>query len=595
MTYQSVTAPTMSGGLNLRDSPDQLSPDQAYDLLNVTFTAKGGVQSRPGYIHFGPSTDLTVATTVAAATITVTATSSFDTAGTLSIGTDTVTYTGKTATTFTGCSGITVVSAIGTSVQAATANRVDSMGSYYTGSAWQVCMGMGSRLETRSATGNLVGSAVTSGVNASPHYFAKYGGAVDSYMYAANGTDQVRRWSGASSTWTTPTWTITNSAPNPTGKFLAVTGWDNRLVNARYSSTTGGQNKSSVRFSLPLLPESWDGFNWVDLTPGDGEPIMGMASYGNNLIVFKQTKYFVFYGTGTSSAGTAEFQYRAVDAGVGLAAEGLYCVGNEGVYFVSRKGVFRTDGGAPELVSDILDPLFTNAISPLYGGTAINFASISSARMVEHRQQIFLAVPTGSSSYNDTVFVFDPRYSWWTRWDYPAASLLSVDVSGANDGPSLMFSLSTGNKTVEKVVPTAATDAGATYQSRIKFGYSDLGVPASKTIRESQIWGIGTMRFAMAKDFAGSANATQLTLGNLTDTWGDGDPASTDKWADGTNASDTWGGGQTGGVATSRNAVRALIFGVEIYSASTPVAWTVSKIIHRMREQRVPSVQKTDR
>ena len=535
MAYQSIPGASMSGGLNLRDSPDQLQPDQAYDLMNVVFTARGGVQSRPGYADW------------------------------------------KTSIT----------------------NRVDSTGAYFysAGNAWQIAVGNGARLETLSNTGAAVGSAVTP--TAYPHYFARFGGAADSYLFASNGTDQVRRWSGAASAWQTSggafTWSLSNSAPNPTGKFLAVTPWDNRLVNARYSGTIGGQNQSSVAFSDPYLPTTWDGFNWVDLVPGDGEPIMGMAVYGDNLMVFKRTKYFVFYGTSISSTGTAEFAYRAVEAGVGLAGEGLCCTANDGVYFVSNKGVYRTDGGAPELISDVIDPLFSGQTSVLYTGTGINFSSISAARITEHNKQIFLSVPTGTSSTNDTTLVFDPRYNWWSRWNLPASTLLSVDVSGTSSGPSLLFGLSTGSKNIEKVSVALSADAGAGITSWLKLGYTDFGVAVNKTVRESQLWGAGTLRFGLAKDFASSVNATTMELGRVSDVWADGSDA-TDLWGDGTTT-DQWSAGQLGGVATARNAIRGLVLGVELYSssASVPPFWSVNRLIHRMREQRVPSVQRTDR
>ena len=596
MSYTSVPSAPLSGGLNLRDSPEQLDPSQAYDLLNVRFNQRGGVQSRPGYQAFTGGTTLSAPTTVSATTITVVSTAAFDTAGSLTIGSATpltVTYTGKTATTFTGCSGVTAVAAIGTAV---TLPATDSMGSFYTGSAWQIVSGLGNKLEVRGTTGALVASG-TVATTANPHYFTPFGGPAAPLLWAANGTDQLRKWSG--SAWTTPTWTLTpaaSPAPNPTGKFVAVTPWDNRLANARYSSTSGGQNKSSVRFSLPYLPESWDGFNWVDLTPGDGESIMGMVSYDNYLIVFKETKFFTFYGTGTAASGVAEFQYRAVDNGIGLAAPGLLCVARDGVYFLSRKGVFKTDGGAPQLVSDIVDPLFTGNTNVLYGGYPINFASLTKARMFEHNQQIYLACPTGTSAYNDTTFLYDIRFNWWSRWDTKIAAAVPVDVSGTNAGPSIIFALSTPtDRSIGKMADSLATDAGAGIPSRIKFGFSDLGASAVKTVRESQLWGVGTVRFAVGKDFKGSTNATEVALGSISDTWADGTIAS-DVWADGTT-SDTWGGGQNGGVGTARNSVRGLVMGAEIYSSSAtvPPAWSVNKIIYRVREQRVPTVQRTDR
>jgi hypothetical protein len=406
MRYQSVNSGPLSGGLNLRDSPDQLQPGQAYDLLNVAFTARGGVQSRPGYTDWAAD-----------------------------------------ANVFT--------------------NRVDSLAAYFTGSVWQVAVGNGLRLETRDDAGALVGSAVTP--TASPHYFARFAapGSSAPALYASNGADSVRQWDG--STWATPSYTGTA----PTGKFVAVTPWDNRLVNARRSGTTGGDSKSTVRFSDPSLPATFLSYNWVDVTPGDGESIMGMCVFNSYLFVFKKSKFFVFYGTGINAEdGTPEFSYRTVDTGVGLAADNLVCVADDGVYFVHSNGVYRTTGSTPVLVSDVIDPLFAGILGTFYSGQAINGSSLSAARMVFHGKQVLLAVPTGASTVNDTLFVFDPRYNTWNRWSLNCSALLSIDLTAS--GKSLLFGLAAGSNNVEKLASTsdaAYTDAGASIQSFIKFGF----------------------------------------------------------------------------------------------------------------------------
>ena len=492
MRYQSVNSGPLSGGLNLRDSPDQLQPGQAYDLLNVAFTARGGVQSRPGYTDWAAS-----------------------------------------ANVFT--------------------NRVDSLGGYYTGSAWQVIAGNGLKLEARSAAGALVGSAAVP--TAFPHYFSRFAatGSASPVLYAANGTDSVRQWDG--STWSTPTFTGTA----PTGKFLAVTPWDNRLVNARRSGTSGGDNKSTVRFSDPDVPATFLSYNFTDLTSGDGESITGMCVFGSYLFVFKQSKFFVFYGTDINAEdGTPELRYRTVDTGVGLAADNLLCVGDDGVYFVHGSGVYRTSGSVPVLVSDVIDPLFAGVVGTFYSGSAINSASLSAARMVFHNKQVMLAVPTGSSAVNDTLLIFDPRYNTWNRWNLSCSALPNIT-------------------------------------SFIKLGYTDLGVSENKTVREQQVWGSGSFRFALGKDFSGSRNSSEVAFGTLADKWNDG--TGTDTWGDGTSATDLWSGGESADVKLFRKSVRGLIFSIELYSGSaSPVpAWSVNRIVNRLREQRVPSVQKTDR
>jgi hypothetical protein len=61
----------------------------------------------------------------------------------------------------------------------------------------------------------------------------------------------------------------------------------------------------------------------VDLTPNDGEVITEWRVGAATLFVFKQTKFFVFYGNSTDGSGNPVFNYRSVDLGVGAVAASL--------------------------------------------------------------------------------------------------------------------------------------------------------------------------------------------------------------------------------------------------------------------------------
>src|SRR4051812_38520297 len=47
--YSAIPFPGFGGGLNLRDQPDAIAPNQAVDCLDVTFTQSGAVKQRDGY------------------------------------------------------------------------------------------------------------------------------------------------------------------------------------------------------------------------------------------------------------------------------------------------------------------------------------------------------------------------------------------------------------------------------------------------------------------------------------------------------------------------------------------------------------------
>lgn len=539
MPYTPVPAAPFSGGLNLRDSYEVMQPSQAYDLLNVTFDERGGVRQRPGFSEFAPK------------------------------------------------SGSPLV--IGEAT-----NRFDSLGAFYTtgGTKHLVC-GAGSRLEVYDTTGASVTTARTTGVTTSPHFFCRFGGPTSQFMFVANGTDTIQRWDGTN--WANGSYT---GGFTPDGMFLAVTPWDNRLVNARMASNTaGGDNRSTVRFSDPSSPLAWQTDNWVDVVPGDGESIMGMCSFDNYVIVFKESRFFVFYGTTINAEdGSPEFNYRAVEASVGLAAPNALCVAPDGVYFLAQDGIYKTNGGYPAKVSELVEPLFFGEAPDLYSGSTINWAQISKARMAYLNGQVFLAVPTGSASYNDRLLVFDVAGGWWTAWDIPAAAITPFKI-GAN--PELVFAYGDGYKRIGRVqeglgsdAALSATDSGDIF-SFVKTAFNELGSTVHKSVRESQVWGSGQIRFALTDDFGSSVQVSEVDLGSGLDKWADGNDAS-DTWGDGTG-SDLWARQIANKAKLVRKSVRGAYVSMEIYNSSaSPGAWRVSRVIHHVREQRIPSVTRLD-
>lgn len=499
--------PGLAGGLNLRDQPNQLDPTQALDLLNVTFTDRGGVRSRDGYAKFTSS---------------------------------------------------------------ALTNQPDSLGVYYTstGTAHLVA-GNGIRLDALSTAGASLANVATT---ASPHYFARFGSPASELLFISNGTDQIRQWNGAA--FSTPTWTGTA----PTGRFVAVTPWDNRLVNARRGGTTAGDNPSTVRFSDPGVPTTFGANNFVDLEPGDGEAIQGLVTWFNYLIVFKETKFFVISQTQTSGTGTPIFPYRAIDNGVGLAASRAIAPARDGVYFLSQRGVYRTQGSNVEQMSPTLDPFFYgNAPDSFKLSQTLNQGSVPAAAMTFHREQVYVAVPTGTSTTNNRLLVFDPRYGWWAIYDIPAAALASFKVSTQ---PDLVFAYATGTKDIGRHALGQLTDAGVTISSRCRYAWWDCGQPGIKIGRETLAWGKGRVQFGVRTDFGAVANTMGLDFGSAADLWGDGTNA-LDKWGSGSDLTDLWGSGVSITPKLNRQGWRGTVVSAELANTdATP--WAVYRAAHHL-------------
>jgi hypothetical protein len=247
--------------------------------------------------------------------------------------------------------------------------------------------------------------------------------------------------------------------------------------------------------------------------------------------VFKYSKFFVFYGNSTDSAGNSIFNYRTVD-GVGMRSTGGVSIQTavareDGVYFISPKGVYRTTGGPPTKVSGALNPLFqspagsffTHASSiPLGGG--VHGAAEWGNRI------LFSIGATDGVSGTEMVLAYYPDADDWSVWKFPAGwYVVGSHSSGlgtdAND-PSLLLRAvgGPGLGQVQQTSSAVTADAGTAIVSRYRSGfYSPIGSPSQEcTIRESILEGIGTPSYSVSRDFgsvptSGGGAKTAVTLG----------------------------------------------------------------------------------
>lgn len=423
-------------------------------------------------------------------------------------------------------------------------NQPDSMAAFYkTDGTKRLIVGNGNRLDAVDSSG---ASTHNVAPTANPHFFCRFGGPGAERIFIANGTDTVRYYDGG---FTTPGYTGTT----PDGKFLAVTPWDNRMLNANRVGTAGGDNPSSVRFSAPGDPLTWDADDWNDLTPGDGEQIMGMVTFRDYVIVFKESKYFAIHGTGLGPTGDDTLVIRPYDYGVGLVAPRALAVTEEGVYFLDRKGVYRTEGGPPELVSSLIEPMLLGGVSTYFKSASLNTANISISAMTAWQNRIYLAVPTGGSSTNNRMLVFDPHAGWWSLYDIPASAMEVFRISSDEE---LMFAYPTGLNHIGRHRPpgsayladdtNTAGVGGNAIISRWRSGWANFGATQQKFAREVKLWGAGQCDITVFVDKRDAGQVETIIFGASTseDLFESGGNAA-DKFEAGGNPLDLFSGGQS--------------------------------------------------
>lgn len=541
--YQPFTFNDFGAGLNLRDKSDTIGDKEAIDLLNVVFTERGAIRQRDGYADLTPA-DLT--------------------------------------------------------------NRVDSLTAFYTASGIrQVVAGCGTRLEAVDSTGAIVASAT--GLTAGPYSFARFATPGSEYVYATNGGDAPRRWDGA--TWMTPTATVngTAAAAMPKAGSLTVTATvpgstsgtnaANRLIATAFGTQTAAgpagaaTNPSRWYASNPGQPEIWEtdgtsgrGRNFGDLTPGDGEQIMACVTWRELVFIFKETKFFVLWGESTAADGTPVFNFREVVNGVGLASRNAVTVGRDGVYFLNRRGVYRTNGGDPVLLSDKISPLWAGNPEVYYKGQPLNTVQLALARMAWHDEQLFVACPTGVTSFNDRLLVYDVQHDWWTVYDIPASALTPFRRV---DRDELVFGYATGLNRIGRHTVGLRDDRGTAITSRWRSGWGDYGIATKKTIRETKAWGSGAATVMFSADFNVALVSSVDAVFGLAGTW----PVS-GTWA-------AWIAGNqglwpSGGQITDRllrRAIRGTTFSTQFSNHPLSPDWSMHRVSRHLRETREASIR----
>jgi len=484
--YNPVAFTDFSGGLNLLDKADAVGDKEAIDLLNVTFTERGAIRQRDGYQDLTPQ-DLP--------------------------------------------------------------NRVDSLAPFYTAAGLkQLVAGCGQRLDVVDTNGALVGSMT--GLAKGPYTFARFGDPGHEYMYAANGADTLRRWDGAA--WFIPTCKVDQNTGQamPRAGSVTVTAMHagstsgnnaaNRLVATAFGTQPnagpGGQatTPSSVYLSMPGQPEVWEtsglaqspipidgsplvyGRNFFLVTPGDGERIMTAVTWRELVFIFKETKFFVIWGESTAADGTPTFQVREVVNNVGLASPLGVAVGRDGVYFINRRGIYKTTGSDPQLLSDKLSPLWTGDPDVYYQGQPINISRLEQARMAWFSEQLFVAIPTGTSSFNDRMLVHDGEHGWWTVYDIAASALSPFRRAGQSE---VHHGYATGPQRIGHRGYGSTDDRGKPIVSRWRSGWADYSQPVQKTFRETKVWGSGSAGIAFSVDFNRGTGPTDSLIYGTAGDW----------------------------------------------------------------------------
>jgi hypothetical protein len=129
-----------------------------------------------------------------------------------------------------------------------------------------------------------------------------------------------------------------------------------------------------------------------------------------------------------SATPVATDQPQPLTTSYGCVAGKTACVVGDDVYWLAPDGVRA-------LKRTVQDKLQTGASYPLSYAMkdefdSINWTYIQKACAVYFDNRYLLAVPTGSSTYNNAVFAYYPAINAWVKWDMPVGAWSIFNVNG---------------------------------------------------------------------------------------------------------------------------------------------------------------------
>ena len=218
-------------------------------------------------------------------------------------------------------------------------------------------------LEAYDASGS---SVTTQAVASASVSYTNVGTPSTSYTFIADGTNALWSFTGSTIAAGSAAATVDGSGSQamPKGIHVATDTDSNRLVVCGTASSGGPAGATSsgshVWFSEPGAPFTWTSTNYVILSPGDNESIVGACTWQGDVYVFKRTKLFIFYGESTDADGNPIFNYRTIDLSNDLRVWGgggrpICTASRRGVFYVGERGIHLTTGDQPIRVSDELD------------------------------------------------------------------------------------------------------------------------------------------------------------------------------------------------------------------------------------------------
>lgn len=267
--------------------------------------------------------------------------------------------------------------------------------------------------------------------------------------------------------------TATVSPPPLNLRLLINTG--NRLFGVGSAG-----NRNTLYASDILDAAIWDSANSAIINADDGDEITAIVPYyENRIIVFKKRRIFqVTIPPDMTSA--ADWVIQLISNNTGCVADASAVQVNSDIFFLSDDGIRSLVRSAADDFTSVGLPI-SEVIKDVI--QEINVAEIGICTAAFYDNRYFLAVPTGSNDFNDTIIVYNTVLGAFEGTWTPNVMQFAL-TNFQDEGLRLMMKSTTGQiqkysgyKTPAQVTTVDYQDAGVDYESYVRTADMDFGDP----------------------------------------------------------------------------------------------------------------------